>query len=149
MFSLRETTVFSEGNHRFLSEKTQKTIGFYTQNYGLLLRLNPICCHPPPICHHLKTPLDTGISEVWWQVADKTRKTNSFAQWQREHARHFHSAHHLRLQSLFLTVYLIYKHHDVGGIDILVIVHIGIVEVETFRFSCNDVLNGGTDVFFV
>ena len=73
-FSLREYIVSPEGKHRFLSEKTVKTIVLYTQNHGLLLRPNAIICHLPPICHHLVSPLYKGFPKAWWQVADKIAK---------------------------------------------------------------------------
>ena len=33
-----------------------------------------LCCHLPPICHHLGKPINTGVLEDWWQSGRKKNK---------------------------------------------------------------------------
>ncbi len=41
---------------------------------GLGVGLLELCCHLPPCCHHLFSPLYKGILGRWWQSGSKNRK---------------------------------------------------------------------------
>ena len=41
---------------------------------GLGVGLLGLCCHLPPCCHHLFSPLYKGILGRWWQSGSKNRK---------------------------------------------------------------------------
>ena len=74
LFPIGVYIVFSEGNHCFLWGKPSVSLRENTENDRLLLWPKAICCHLPPICHHPKTPLNTGVPRGWWQVVDKYTK---------------------------------------------------------------------------